>query len=108
MVFTRQNEESHPQVADRPSKPGTTTEATEAFLAQCKNCNIADPTYRKYKTFCSQLKAYSEARGYLNMDQLTVSDMDRFYAGWRDGIHARPRSSTGSGHLSNFASSENG
>ena len=37
------------------------------------------------------MNAYAEQRGYLMLDQLTVSDMDRFYASWKDGIRSKAK-----------------
>jgi hypothetical protein len=67
------------------------TDATEAFLAKCLNRGIQPSTLIKYKTFTRQLNAYAESRGLVNLDQFTVSDMDRFYASWSDGIRARAK-----------------
>lgn len=69
----------------------TITEATEAFLTKCQNRGIAQPTLAKYKTFIKQLRAYCDEHGYTNLDQLTVSDMDRFYASWEDGKRAKAK-----------------
>jgi len=66
-------------------------EATHAFLAKCKNRNIALNTLAKYRTFINQLSAYCANRGSIYIDQLTVSDMDRFYASWTDGIRAKAK-----------------
>jgi hypothetical protein len=71
-----------------PAKPNhrtTITEATDAFAARAQNKGIVEPTQRKYKTFIKQFTAYCDGRGYVYMDQLTISDMDRFYAGLSDG-----------------------
>jgi site-specific recombinase XerD len=46
---------------------------------------------KKYRTFVKQLKAYCDTRGYLMLDQLTVSDMDRFYASWKDAKRAKAK-----------------
>jgi integrase len=69
----------------------TIHDATEAFLAKCQNRSIQPATYAKYQTFTNQLKAYAEQRGYVCVDQLTVADMDRFYASWKDGIRAKAK-----------------
>ena len=69
----------------------TIIDATEAFIAKCQNRGIAVPTLRKYKTFTKQLRSYADSRGYVMVDQLTVSDMDRFYASWDDGIRAKAK-----------------
>ena len=42
------------------------------------------PTLTKHKTFVKQLRAYADPRGYVRLEQLTVTDMDRFYASWKD------------------------
>jgi site-specific recombinase XerD len=82
-----------PKPVDPPAEPGvpTITEAAEAFLAKCQNRGIRRTTFSKYRTFVRQLIAYAEARGYTRVDQLTVVDMDRFYACWSDGIRSRAK-----------------
>lgn len=72
-------------VAQRP----TITEITTAFLARCEARGVINATLRKYKTFVKQLVAYCDARGYVHIDQLTVTDMDRFYGSWKDGPRSR-------------------
>ena len=83
------------QVAPRPEEPErtriTVEAAAEAFLAKCKNRNIAPNTLAKYRTFTNQLGAYCRDRGRIYIDQLTVTDMDRFYASWKDGIRAKAK-----------------
>jgi len=74
-----------------PPQRTTIAEATEAFLVKCQSRNIADPTLRKYKTFIKQFNAYCEGRGYAHLDQLTITDMDKFYSSWADGIRARAK-----------------
>jgi site-specific recombinase XerD len=76
-----------------PAEPGAPTikEATDAFLAKCENRGIRRTTFAKYRTFVRQLIAYAEVRGYTRVDQLTVVDMDRFYASWSDGIRSRAK-----------------
>lgn len=66
-------------------------EASEAYLAKCKNRNIAPTTLAKYQTFTNQLRAYAQSRGYVYLDQLTVADMDRFYGSWKDGIRSKAK-----------------
>ena len=43
------------------------------------------------RTFTNQLNAYAANRGYIRIDQLSVLDMDRFYASWTDGIRSRAK-----------------
>jgi integrase len=69
----------------------TILDATEAYLAKCKNRSIQPTTYAKYKTFTNQVEAFATDRGYVFLDQLTVADMDRFYASWADGIRAKAK-----------------
>lgn len=86
---------------DPPAPPILTSEATvecptvsdgiEAFLAKCKVRNIQPTTYAKYQTFTNQLTSYCESRGFQFIGQLTVSDMDRFYAAWKDGIRGKAK-----------------
>jgi integrase len=81
-----------------PAPPPTTAprgvtiaDATDAYLAKCQNRGIQSATLNKYRTFVKQLRAYGENGGYRFMDQLTVADMDRFYASWKDGKRARAK-----------------
>ncbi len=75
-----------------PQKDGITiVEATDAYLAKCQNRGIAPPTLAKYQTFVKQLRTYAESRGYVLITQLTVADMDRFYASWKDGKRAKAK-----------------
>jgi hypothetical protein len=73
--------------------PGRTklADATEAFLATCQNRGIATPTLKRYGTFIKQLNAYCNSRGYTTINQLTITDMDRFYASWKDGKRAKAK-----------------
>ena len=87
----------------------TVQQATGDYLARCSNRGIEASTLSKYRTFIKQLHAYCDKRGYVMLDQLTVGDMDRFYASWKDGKRARgPRNWNGSSHSLNSASSANG
>jgi hypothetical protein len=76
-----------------PAQPQRSTikDATAAFLAKCQSRNVSDSTLRKYKTFVKQLLAYCDGRGYVYIDQLTIDDMDRFYASWKDGPQAKAK-----------------
>jgi len=64
------------------------TDATEAYLARCQNRGLTDSSLSKYRTSIKQLRAYCDSRGYVMLDQLTIADMDRFYASWKDGKRA--------------------
>lgn len=87
-------ESSAPEFSIAPPKDETRItieDATQSFVASCSNRGIAVPTLKKYKTFVKQLKAYCNMRGYMMLDQLTVADMDRFYATWKDGKRAKAK-----------------
>jgi hypothetical protein len=59
-------------------------EAVEAYLSACKSREIQGSTQAKYRTLTNQLEAYCSEAGYTYVDQLQVTDMDEFYAGWKD------------------------
>lgn len=81
-----------PPAPEEPQTARITIEdASGAFLAKCKNRNIAPNTLAKYRTFTNQVSAYCQDRGYIYIDQLTVIDMDRFYASWKDDIRAKAK-----------------
>jgi len=69
----------------------TISDATEAFLASCRDRGIAHPTLAKYKTFTKQLLAFAEQRGCVHVEQLTILDMDKFYSSWKDGKRSRAK-----------------
>jgi site-specific recombinase XerD len=74
--------ESAPPV---PAPTGATiADATDAFLERCKQRNITESTMSKYRTFVKQLRAFCNYKGYTRLKQLTVTDMDAFYASWAD------------------------
>lgn len=67
----------------------TIADAIAAFLAIREGSNIAPPTLRKYRTFCKQLRAYADSKGYVMLDQFTSADIDVFYASWKLGPRAK-------------------
>ena len=69
----------------------TITDAIESFVASRQNRGIQTSTIAKYQTFSRQLRAYCDGRGYMRLQQLTVTDMDRFYASWKDGKRSRAK-----------------
>jgi integrase len=48
-------------------------------------------TLGKDRTLMKQLRGYCDSRGYVLMDQLSIADMDRFYASWKDGKRTRAK-----------------
>src|SRR5438552_1445970 len=73
------------------AKPVTVQDVTDAFIASRKNLGVAAATLGKDRTLVKQLHAYCDSRGYVLLNQLTVADMDRFYASWKDGKRARAK-----------------
>jgi site-specific recombinase XerD len=74
-----------PEVAAPSIGAGTVHDVLEAYLSSRKSGNIRDSTLAKYRTLSNQLRAYCESKGYTYINQLQVTDMDDFYAGWKDG-----------------------
>lgn len=75
----------------KQEKRFTLQDVSEAYIASRKNLGIAVATLSKDRTLMKQLRAYCASRGYVLMDQLTVADMDRFYAFWKDGKRGRAK-----------------
>jgi integrase len=64
--------------------------ATEAYLANRSGRAIAHSTYRKYQTLVKQLRDFADSKGYVVIEQLQqITDMDNFYATWKDGVRAK-------------------
>ena len=62
-----------------PSPDRITIEnAIKVFLAN-REATVAEPTYRKYKTFTTQLQAFADSLGYVMLDQFRTGDVDIFY-----------------------------
>ena len=79
-------------VAEAPNPQRVTiAEALEAFSAKMAAKGLARATEGKYATFAKQFTAFTDSRGYIFIDQLTIPDMDRFYAGWKDGKRSKAR-----------------
>jgi integrase len=66
-------------------------DAIGAFIATRTNRGISSATLKKYRTFTKQLQVYADSRGYAMLDQLDVSDMDRFCASWKDEKRSRAK-----------------
>jgi integrase len=82
--------EPAPEIS-KDEKRLTIEDVTEAYAASRKNLGIAAATLGKDRTLMKQLCGYCDSRGYVLMDQLTVTDMDKFYASWTDGKRARAK-----------------
>jgi integrase len=77
--------------APRAEKRVTIEDVAEAYIASRKNLGIASATLGKDRTLMKQLRGYCDSRGYVLMEQLTVADMDKFYASWPDEKRARAK-----------------
>lgn len=78
-----------PQAAtlkDVSAERTTIPDATQAFLDRITTKGFEPATESKYRTFIKQLRVFAEY-----IDQLTITDMDRFFACWPDGKRAKTR-----------------
>lgn len=66
-------------IAVSETPPRITIEEACNVLLATREATVANPTYRKYKTFTKQLQAYADSRGYVFLDQFRPGDMDTFY-----------------------------
>lgn len=83
---------AEPPPSGLSAKPAITVEfATDAYLANRAARNIAESTFRKYRTFVKQLREFALSRGYLLVEQFDATDMDAFYNGWPHGVCAKAK-----------------
>jgi site-specific recombinase XerD len=61
------------------------SEVIEAYLDNRRTREIGGSTLAKYKTLTNQLGLYCTEKGYVNIDQLGVIEMDGLYSSWKDG-----------------------
>jgi integrase len=82
-----------PVQAQEPEKPNRVRieDATQAFLDRITAKEFEPATESKYRTFIKQLRAFTDDRGYIYIDQLSTTDMDSFFASWSDGKRAKAR-----------------
>lgn len=64
-----------PETAVPASGRISTTDAIAAFLSIRQGSKIAPSTIRKYVTFCNQLRAFADDKGYVLLDQFTAADI---------------------------------
>ena len=74
-----------PPPTDNPTDRITIEQASQAFLDKISTKGFELVTESEYRTFMRQLRAFTDGKGYVYVDQLTMVDMDRFYASWKDG-----------------------
>jgi integrase len=67
----------------------TIADASKIFITNREAAGLAPATLRKYRTFTKQLGDYGDARGYVMLDQITVADVDLFWANWKLGPRAK-------------------
>src|SRR5262252_8459944 len=63
--------------------------AISGWLRSRRARDIKPVSLRKFQTFARQLYAFTTARGYFYLDQITPEDMDQFYIEWKDGKAAK-------------------
>src|SRR5262249_39446018 len=84
--------DSVPNPPDPGSPPRVTiAEAVKAYLAVRSGSGIVSATLRKHKTFVKQLEEFAAARGYVMLEQLTSTDIDMFFAGWKLGARTKAK-----------------
>jgi integrase len=64
--------------------------AVTSFLAN-REALVSHPTYRKYRTFTSQLQAFADSLGYVMLDQFRPGNVDAFYVGSRLGPRSKAK-----------------
>ena len=69
----------------------TVVDATKSYVDSRRNRGIAPPTLAKYQTLVNQILTYCDSCGYVKLEQLTVTDMDRFYESWKDGKRSKAK-----------------
>jgi hypothetical protein len=78
------------EAAPGPTKSRVTIEdACKVFITNRESAGVAPATLRKYRTFTTQITAYTDSRGYVMLDQFTPDDIDLFWANWKLGARAR-------------------
>jgi site-specific recombinase XerD len=87
----RKGEDTPPDAPPPGAAPQRTTiaEATERYLEKKKSRDIKGPTVGKYQTLVRQLTAFTAGKGYVMLDQITRTDMDEFYASWKDAKQSK-------------------
>ena len=86
--WTSWTDEAPPVATPAPAPTPDRTalaDAISAWLAVSTNRDLKPASLSKYRTLTKQLRAYADERGYVMIDQLTRSDMDRFFASWKNG-----------------------
>jgi hypothetical protein len=73
-----------PESTSKPPRV-TVAEASQAFRDKIISRGLAPDIIHKNETFLRQLRAFADKKGFLYIDQFTITDMDAFYAGWKDG-----------------------
>jgi integrase len=82
---------AEPDPAGSPPARARISAVVEAYLDACRSRGIKPSTFSKYKTLTKQLLADCTRQGYLYIDQLGVTDMDRFYGSWQDSNKSKAK-----------------
>ncbi len=78
-------------VDETANRRTTIADAVQAFLFHKETANIKKHTVAKYRTMTNQLLSFAADRGFVFIDQLTITDIDAFYVSWHDGIRTRAK-----------------
>ncbi|MBS1856109.1 MAG: tyrosine-type recombinase/integrase [Acidobacteria bacterium] len=87
--------EDTPSPASPPHAPSdgkertTIDRAIELYLNNRRSRGVRPNTVKKYTGFTNQLKAWTDKKGYVYLDQFTVLNGDEFYESWTDGPKSR-------------------
>lgn len=64
-------------------------EAGKVYVVTRAGRGIKPSTLKKYRTFVKQLTAFADTKGYVFVDQFTMTDVDIFFATWRLGARTK-------------------
>lgn len=67
----------------------TLDEVLAAYCISKENRGVTKATMKKYRTFRNQLLAFAAGKGVVRVAQFTITDMDAFYNGWKDGKNSK-------------------
>lgn len=79
-----------PAAPDTPVRV-TLVEACTVFYTSREALDLSGATLGKYRTFNRQLQAFAKAKGYVMLDQLTMTDIDVFWAIWKLGQRTKAK-----------------
>jgi hypothetical protein len=74
-----------------PAPRITFPDAIKVYLSNREAANLAPASLRKYGVFTRKLQAFADSRGYVMLDQFTVTDIDVFYSTSKLGIRSKAK-----------------